>query len=119
MSAFSAYQETSVLTQSRGRLVVMLYDGAIRFLKQAVTAIEENNSAEKGKLIVKAQNIIDELNNVLDMEAGGEIAQNLRKLYIFMNTRLSEANIRQDSTMVGEVISLLEELNSGWKAIIE
>ena len=67
--------------------------------------------------INKARDIINELNAVLDMEAGGEIAANLRKLYLFMNQRLSEANIKRDPQMISEVIGLMEELNQSWKAI--
>lgn len=117
MSGTSVYEETAVMTQNRGRLVVMLYEGAIKHLHQAIKAIEQNDSEQKGKLICKAQDIIFELNTVLDMEAGGEIADNLRKLYNFMWQHLGKANLKCDSRMVGEVIDLLVELNEGWKAI--
>lgn len=117
MSGTSVYKETAVMTQNRGRLVVMLYEGAIKHLRQAMKAIEANDSEQKGKLICKAQDIIFELNTVLDMEAGGEIADNLRKLYNFMWQHLGQANLKCDCHMVGEVIDLLVELNEGWKAI--
>jgi len=117
MEKFGAYQDTAVTTQSKGRLIVMLYDGAIKFLKLAIEEIEKKNPEAKGKYIIKAKDIINELNMVLDMEAGGEIAQNLRRLYLFMNRHLSEANIKQDPQKIREVITLLEELNQSWKAI--
>ena len=60
-----------------------------------------------------------ELNDVLDMESGGEIAGNLRNLYMYMNGRLNDANIKMDPEIVNEVISLLSELNRSWKAIAE
>ena len=119
MSGIRAYQDTAVTTQSKGRLVVMLYEGAIKFLKLAINEIEAKNPEAKGKYINKAKDIINELNAVLDMEAGGEIATNLRKLYLFMNSRLSQANIKHDPQMIREVITLLEELNQSWKAIAE
>ena len=119
MNAFEAYQDASVTTQSRGNLIVMLYEGAVKFLKLAVKEIDEKDPEAKGKYIVKAQDIINELNNVLDMDAGGEIAANLRRLYLFMNQRLSEANLKQDPQKIREVIALLEELNQGWKAIAD
>ena len=117
MNGVETYQETAVTTQSKGRLVVMLYDGAIKFLKQAIRQIEANNPEEKGKYISKAIDIIFELNTVLDTEAGGEVAMNLRKLYMFMGRHLTEANAKQDTGKIEEVIKLLEELNQSWKAI--
>ncbi|MBN2589258.1 MAG: flagellar export chaperone FliS [Sedimentisphaerales bacterium] len=117
MNGIGAYQDNAVTTQSRGRLIVLLYEGAIKFLKLAINELQAGNNQEKGKYITKAQDIINELNAVLDMEAGGEIASNLRKLYLFMNQRLSEANIKRDPQMIREVITLMEELNKSWKAI--
>ncbi len=117
MKGIETYQEASITTQSKGRLVVMLYEGAIKFLKQAIREVEAGNPEAKGKLIDKAQDIISELNTVLDMETGGEVAMNLRKLYLFMNRNLNQANIEQNTEKAKEVIDLLEELNQGWKAI--
>ena len=117
MKGIAAYQDSAVTTQSKGRLIVLLYDGAIKFMKLAIKELETNNYEAKGQYIIKAQNIINELNAVLDMNAGGEIATNLRQLYCFMNNRLSEANIKHDSKMIREVIELMEELNQSWKAI--
>ena len=119
MNGIEAYQDTAVTTQSKGRLVVMLYEGAIKFLKLAIKEIENNNPEAKGKYINKAEDIIIELNAVLDMDAGGEIAMNLRKLYMFMGRQLHKANIKQDPQIIREVIALLEELNQSWKAIAE
>ena len=117
MKAIAAYQEASVCTQSRGRLIVTLYDGAIRFLRQAVADLEKEDYASKGKNIGKAIDIIYELNTVLDMDQGGQIAQNLRSLYNFMHQHLSEANLKKNTGMIQEVISLLEELKRGWEGI--
>ncbi len=117
MNGIAAYQQTAIGTQSKGRLIVMLYDGAIKFLKLAVRELEAGNNAAKGQYINRAQDILNELNAVLDMDAGGEIASNLRRLYLFMTRRLSEANAKRDPQMVREVITLLEELNQSWRAI--
>lgn len=117
MNALEAYQQAAVTTQSKGRLIVMLYDGAIKFLKLAIKELEAGNYAAKGQYINRAQDIVNELNAVLDMEAGGEIASNLRSLYMFINRRLSQANAKRDPQMVQEVITLLNELNQGWKTI--
>jgi len=117
MNGIAAYQESTVSTQSKGRLIVMLYDGAIKFMRLAIKELEAKNYEAKGHYINKAQDIINELNVVLDMDAGGEIATNLRKLYCFMSNRLSEANIKRDPQMIRDVIKLMEELNQSWKAI--
>jgi len=117
MKGVTAYQNTAVTTQSKGRLIVLLYDGAIKFMKLAIKELEAHNYEAKGRYIGRAQDIINELNAVLDMDAGGEIATNLRRLYCFMNNRLSEANSKRDPQMIREVISLMEELNQSWKAI--
>lgn len=119
MNGIRAYQDTAIATQSKGRLIVMLYDGALKFLKLAIKEAEANNYEAKGNYITKAIDIINELNAVLDMDAGGEIAGNLRKLYFFMNDRLSQAHVKNDPHMIIEVITLLEELNQVWKAIAE
>ena len=117
MKGIGAYQETAIGTQSKGRLIVMLYDGAIKFMKLAIREMEAGNYAAKGRYINRAQDVINELNAVLDMDNGGDISQNLRKLYLFMSRRLSEANGKRDPQMVREVIILMEELNQSWRAI--
>lgn len=117
MNGVSAYQETSVTTESKGRLIVMLYDGAIKFMRLAIQELEARNYEAKGRYIGKAQDIINELNTVLDMEAGGEVSANLRKLYVFMSSHLSKANAECNPQLIRDVISLMEELNKGWRAV--
>lgn len=117
MDGIATYQDNTVKTQSRGRLIVMLYDGAIKFMRLAIMEMEKENYEAKGRYINKAIDIINELNAVLDKESGGEIAGNLRKLYLFMINHLAQANIKCDPQLVREVIKLMEELNRGWKAI--
>ena len=117
MNGLNAYEQTSVMTQNKGRLIVMLYDGAIKFLRRAIGDLQAGDMEGKGRNITKARDIIIELNTVLDMEAGGEVAGNLRGLYNFMNRHLNQANIKRDPRMLREVIALLEELNQSWRAI--
>ena len=119
MSVASLYKETSITTQSKEKLVVMLYDGAIKFLKCAVRAIDENDFESRNTDVQKAMKIIEELNIVLDMEVGGDIALNLRKLYNFMLNHLNQANIKNDKSMIEEVVAMLETLNEGWRDIAQ
>lgn len=117
MKGLETYRENTITTQSQGRIIVMLYEGTIRFLKLAISEMQAGNHEVKSKYLVKAEDIINELNTILDMEAGGEIATNLRALYMFMIRHLHEANLKQDPGKIEEVIKLLEELNQSWKAI--
>ncbi len=117
MNVANLYQQTAVTTQNRGRLIVLLYEGAIKFLRQAVVNIQAADFQAKGRNIRKAQDIILELNTVLDMDNGGEIASNLRSLYNFMNRHLTQANIKNDPDMIQDVIRILETLNQSWKTI--
>jgi flagellar protein FliS len=117
MNIVELYEEKAVTTQNKGRLVVMLYDGAVKFLKLAIKAIEAGDLEGKSRNIGRTRDIIFELNTVLDMDAGREVAQNLRNLYNFMNRRLSKANNTNDIQMIREIIALLEKLNQGWRSI--
>jgi len=117
MKGIAQYQDAAVATQSKGRLIVLLYEGAIKFMKLAIEHIEARDYEQKGRYINRAQDIISELDAVLNTDAGGEIAENLGRLYAFMRNRLSEANIKSDPEMIREVITIMEELNQGWKTI--
>jgi flagellar protein FliS len=117
MDGISAYKHNAISTQSRGRLIVLLYEGAVKFLKQAIAEIEAGRWTEKGQYINKALAIISELDACLDIEAGGEVAMNLRKLYQFMYRHLAEANLERDPERIREVIAVLDELNEGWRAV--
>ncbi len=117
MNNYMNYQKMQVTTSDRLKLVVMLYDGAISFLKTAIQYLEKNDMANKGIYISKAQDIIDELNNSLNMKEGGEIAVNLRKIYNFLYFYLVKANISKNKKMIMEVISILNTLKEAWEEI--
>lgn len=119
MSGISAYQENQVVTQSQGKIIVLLYEGAIRFLRQASEHIQAGRMAEKGQMLNKANAIITELMCCLDMEAGGEISRNLRSLYVYMNGQIIKANVACDVQKIEEVVGLLEELLEGWRSICD
>jgi flagellar protein FliS len=118
--AFTAYRETGVKTASKGRLIVMLYDGAVKELTSALARIREDghvNIRELDKFnasCLKAQEIITELMVSLDMEAGGEIAGNLMALYIFFNQELLQANIHRDRQKITAVLKMMSTLRDSW-----
>jgi len=115
--AANAYMQTQVTTTTPGHLVVMLYDGAITFLEQAKEEIQSKNYAKKGILISQALDIIAELDSSLNTEKGGEIAQNLHRLYMYCNTRLLQANLKMDTGLVDEVIGILSSFRSAFSEI--
>ena len=117
MDALAAYRENSISTQSPGNLVVMLYDGAVKFLEQTIVALDEQDHDRKADRINRAIAIIEELSVSLDMEAGGEVAMSLRRLYDFMIRHLNQAITKSDADMIRNVIRLLQELNESWRAI--
>ena len=110
--------ETGVASASPQQLIIMLYDGAIQSLRAAKIGIMNRQPANKGREISKAISIIDEgLRAALDVEAGGEIAQNLLDLYDYMSDRLLLANLKNDVKMLVEVARLLLDLKGAWEAL--
>jgi flagellar secretion chaperone FliS len=111
-----AYTESSVMTAPPEKLVVMLYDGAIRFLRQSAVAMRAGNREVAVNRIHRADAIIDELNFTLDM-SHGQISTGLRSIYLFSKRHLSEAIVERDPERVDEVIRLLSELREAWQQI--
>ncbi len=102
---------------SSHKLITMLFDGVIERLVSAKGAMERGDAAVKGTLISKAINIIDGLRAHLDHEKGKEIAQNLSLLYDYMENKLFEANLKNDTVMLDEVLNLIRSIRSAWVAI--
>ncbi len=118
-NAHAAYQSVQVTTTDRGRLLLMMYEGAIKFLKQAKSGLETDDMAKFCRFLSKAQAIIAELMNTLDFEKGGTIARDLDRLYDFMLFYLTEANLYRDPKRISKVISLIDTIYSAYKEIIE
>ncbi|MCU6435380.1 flagellar export chaperone FliS [Undibacterium sp. Jales W-56] len=110
--------ETGVIAASPHKLIVMLFDGAIVSIGNAIQHLSANEIAAKGKSISKAISIIDNgLRASLDKKAGGDIAVSLDALYEYMSTRLILANLNNDENLLIEVQNLLKDLRSSWEAI--
>ncbi|SKA74886.1 flagellar protein FliS [Paucidesulfovibrio gracilis DSM 16080] len=116
--AAHAYLATQVTTTTQGQLLIMLYDAAIKFLKQAKERIEAKDYAKKGILISRAMDIISELANSLNRDKGGKLANNLDSLYMFCNIRLAKANLKMDTRMIDEVLNILENIRSAYAQIV-
>lgn len=122
-NAYTAYQKTNVSTASQGRLVVLLYEGAIKQLSTALNYIEADgrvvpsNIEKFGICIQKTQSIITELQVSLDMEKGGEIAKNLMSLYLYFNEELIDASINKNRKKIEFVLNMLSQLAESWRQI--
>lgn len=111
--AYQQYRNSVVETASPGRLLLMLYDAAIRNLDTAHRAIEDQNTSQANDCLLKAQDILLELMSTLDMEY--EIAKQLLSLYDFMYRQLIEANVKKDVELVDGVHGFLVELRDTWQ----
>lgn len=121
-NALDAYSqvgvEADVATASPHRLILLLFDGALKAVTKAKFHMGKKEISAKGEAISKAIAIIDEgLNLSLDVKAGGELAENLRSLYEYMCHRLLQANLKNDVDALDEVAKLLSELRGAWAAI--
>jgi flagellar protein FliS len=117
MNAATAYQETAITTQTRGGLIVLLYDGAINFLKMAKQCIDQEDITGRNRNIRRARDIIFELNSTLNLDKGGQVAQNLRSLYNFIWRYLGDANVKNDAGMLQKMITMLDDLRQTWQKI--
>ena len=109
-----SYRDQEILTASPVRLVAMLYDKAVTCLHDTVAAIEAGDIERRYKSSTRAIEIITHLALTLDMERGGQIAQNLEQLYRFMLKHLLDVNVRNDAKPALDVIKLLEPLRASW-----
>jgi flagellar protein FliS len=111
---YQAYQENQVQTQPQEKLVLMLYDGALRFIRQAQDAVAARRYDETSYYLGRAQDILSELMLTLNLEVG-EIAHRLYALYDFMYGHLVQANLKKDARMMAQVYRLLSELRQTWE----
>jgi flagellar protein FliS len=116
-SSSAAYKQQSILTATPGQLVVMLYDGCLRFLHQSAHAMRDGDVVVAGNRMSRAEAIIDELLATLDLEQGGVIASRLQGIYVFCCKQLVEARMNRDADMIDTVSGLLAELRESWAQV--
>lgn len=119
MNAYSQYQQNQIFSATPEQILLMLYDGAIRFTRQAICGLEEENLTLFHHGIKKAMAIITEFSNSIDHAIGGEIAENLDALYNFMVRELTLANIHKDIEKLRVVDRLLVDLRATWREAVE
>ena len=114
---YQKYQQNTVNTATPGELTLMLYNGAIKFVKQAKQAIEKKDVEDAHNKICRVQDILAELMSSLKMEI--EISKNLFALYQYMNSRLIDANIQKNVAILEEVEGMLTEIRDTWQEVIK
>lgn len=112
-----AYRKTEVQSRTPLELVVMLYDGALRFIGVATDAIARGDIRGRSEAISRTLAIISELQSTLDVERGGEMAASLDDMYRYLTQRLVQATVKNDAAPLDEAKRLLETLRDGWQQI--
>lgn len=112
------YRKTDVMTANRETILLMMYAGATRFLRQAIEALNGGDFPEMNRMIAKTQEIVNELRSTLNFEVGGEIAKNLEMLYAFVTQKLIQGNLERSAAPLGEALGILENLNTAWEQAI-
>ncbi len=113
------YKQTSVTSASREKLLLMMFEGAIKFTKLAIRGAEEKKVPERCENIGRAFDIVLELNNTLDHKVGGEISSQLEQLYMFVTDQYSKANLTGDIEPLKTALKILENLYKGFAGAVE
>jgi flagellar protein FliS len=114
-----SYRRAAVESSSPVQLVVMLYDGALRFCAEARSALIRKDIPAKGKALSKVIAIVGELQSTLDLERGGEVAASLHQLYSYATDRLIAASRSQAVAPLDEAVRVLSNLREGWASVVE
>jgi len=113
VNPYNKVLEDKILTATKEELTLMLYEGGIKFLNQALVAMEKNDPAKTNTLLIKVQDIVREFQITLDHKY--PIATQLNALYDYMHRRLIEANMRKDAEIVKEVLGMMKDFRDTWK----
>jgi|SRR5579862_2181317 len=123
INPWNSYRQTATLTAPRGQIILMLYDGAIRFLESALRGFAFTDPREVNMTIhnnlQRASDVIRELDFALDVDKGGELAVTLRRLYTYFQQRIQVSNIRKQRAGIEEVIQYLNVLRDAWATMLK
>ena len=111
---YQQYKKTSVESASREKLLLLMYEGAIKYIKRAIIAIDNKDIAGRGMNIGRAFDIVMELNNTLNHDVASDIAKNLEQLYMFVTDQLTQANIHGDKKYLEDALKIVTTLHEGW-----
>ena len=113
-----AYRHSEISTASKLQLIVMMYDGVIRYLEEYKKRLKEDDIAGRGLYMSKAQRVISELQESLNKKQGGEVSQNLENLYNFISSSLAQSNIDGNSANIDHSITILQNLRDAWSQVM-
>ena len=116
-SGYQAYKKNKYETASPHKLILMLYDGALTNLHLAADALDKQDHISAHGFLIKSQEILSELLSCLNTDQGGQIAENLKQIYLYSINQLAKANVQKDRALVDEVEGCISELRSAWAAI--
>lgn len=116
---YKAYRQTQITTASQANLILMMYEGAMRFTRQALDSLDAQDPAGMVRNIQKARDIVNELSLSLDISQGGEAAARLESLYQFTLSQLTLANIKTDRAPLEAVLRVLTPLTAAWQTVAE
>jgi len=114
-----SYLTTEILTADPGKMILLLFDGAVNFLKQGKLYLLEKQYKEKGKQLMRAHAVVSELLHCLDKEKGGDIAIRLQAIYVYILQRITDADLKKDVGAIDECVDLLSELREAWHTIAQ
>jgi flagellar protein FliS len=121
-NSWKSYRQIATQTAPPGQLILMLFDGALHSLERALTGFDYQDPREKNETIhnnlQRAADIIRQLNNSLNLDAGGKLAETLRNLYHYFDRRIFESNLKKQRAGVDEVIVHLKELRDAWATML-
>lgn len=115
-NAYAQYNNSKILTASPAELTLMLYEGAIKFCNIAITSVEQKDIQKAHTNIVKTQKIIQHFRVTLDMKY--PVAQDFDRVYVYLEQRLVEANIKKDAEILKEVLEHLRSMRDTWKEVM-
>lgn len=115
-NAYAQYNNSKILTASPAELTLMLYDGAIKFCNIAIAAVEQKDVQKAHTNIVKTERIIDHFRKTLDMKY--PVAQDFERVYVYLDQRLLEANMKKDKAILEEVLGHLHSMRDTWKEVM-
>ena len=116
MNAYAQYNNSKILTASPAELVLMLYEGAVKFCNIAIMGIEQNDVQKAHDNIVKVERIVDHFRATLDMKY--PVAKDFDRIYVYLQKRLLEANVSKDKDILEEVAEHLRSMRDTWKEVM-
>ena len=117
MNAYAQYNNSKILTASPAELVLMLYEGAIKFGNIAILAINNNDIQKAHTNIIKVQKIVDNFRATLDMKY--PVAQDFDRVYAYLQGRILDANVQKDAAIVEEIVGHLRTMRDTWKEVMK